>query len=181
MAAPVSHWLRLFKFSSETTERNSTKVDRNQDLNILYQVCVFFFGQSVYKNVHPGWSFKKVAHCTQVHVMWPFGPLVFSADRKNRMADLASDRLRRFRLLLWNRWKELVETRQGARSQRPLPFSVFVFFFFGPIGKSRWRLIDWVIFDFSSETTQRNSTKLDRKQDLNLLYQFFFQDNRKTR
>ena len=35
-----------------------------------------FFGQSVNKNGHPGWSFKKVAHCTQVHVMWPFGPLV---------------------------------------------------------------------------------------------------------
>ena len=35
-----------------------------------------FFGQSVNKNGHPGWSFKKVAHCTRVHVMWPFGPLV---------------------------------------------------------------------------------------------------------
>ena len=42
MAAPVSHWLRLFDFSSETAERNSTKVDRNQDLNVLYQVCVFW-------------------------------------------------------------------------------------------------------------------------------------------
>ena len=41
MAAPVSHWLRLSNFSSENTERNSTKVDRKQDLNILYQVCVF--------------------------------------------------------------------------------------------------------------------------------------------
>ena len=75
MAAPVSHWLRLFDFSSETTERNSTKVDRNPDLNILYQVCVIF-GQSLNKNGHPGWSFKKVAHCIQVHVMWSFGPLV---------------------------------------------------------------------------------------------------------
>ena len=28
-------------FSSETTERNSTKLDRKQDLNALYQVCVF--------------------------------------------------------------------------------------------------------------------------------------------
>ena len=41
MANPVSHWLRLFHFSSETTERNSTKVDRKQDLNVLFQVCVF--------------------------------------------------------------------------------------------------------------------------------------------
>ena len=66
---------RSLDFSSKTTERNSRKVDRKQDLKILYQVCVFF-GRSVNKNGHPGWSVKKVAHCTQVHVMWPFGPLV---------------------------------------------------------------------------------------------------------
>ena len=52
MAAPVSHWLRLFDFSSETTERNSTKVDRSQDLNILYQVCVFW---PISKQKWPSW------------------------------------------------------------------------------------------------------------------------------
>ena len=31
----------IFYFSSETTEQNSTKLDRKQDLNVLYQVCVF--------------------------------------------------------------------------------------------------------------------------------------------
>ena len=31
----------IFDFSSETTEQNSTKLDRKQELNILYQVCVF--------------------------------------------------------------------------------------------------------------------------------------------
>ena len=48
------------------------------------------------------------------------------------------------------------------------------FVFFGPIGKTRrplWPLIGWNIFDFSSETAERNSTKLDRKQDLNFLCQ----------
>ena len=48
------------------------------------------------------------------------------------------------------------------------------FVFFGPIGKSRWPtwpLIRWDIFDFSSETTKRNSTILEMKQDLNVLYQ----------
>ena len=46
--------------------------------------------------------------------------------------------------------------------------------FFGSMGKSRWPsrpLIRWYIFDFSSETAEWNSTKLDRKQDLNVLYQ----------
>ena len=54
----------IFDFSSETTEQNSTKLDRKQDLNVLYQVCIF------------------------------------PANRKNKMAALASDWLRHFRLLL---------------------------------------------------------------------------------
>ena len=48
------------------------------------------------------------------------------------------------------------------------------FLLFWPIGKTRWLplpLIGWDIFDFSSETSKRNSTKLNRKQDLNVLYQ----------
>ena len=47
------------------------------------------------------------------------------------------------------------------------------FVFLGPIRKTRWPpwpLIGWDIFDFP-ETAERNSTKLDRKQDLNVLYQ----------
>ena len=70
---PLIGW-DIFDFS-ETAERNSTKLDRKQDLNIFYQVCVFS-GRWVNKNFRPGWSVKKVAHCTQVHDMWPFGPLV---------------------------------------------------------------------------------------------------------
>ena len=171
-----------FDFSSETAERNSTKLYRKQDLNLLYQVCVL------------------------------------RANRKNKMAALASDWLRHFRLLLWNRWTEFNETWQEARSQRPLPSLCFLgrsekqdgrpglwlaetfstsplkplngiqqnfigskistsstkFVFFGPIGKTRWPpwpLIGWDIFDFSSETVERNLTKLHRKQDLNVLYQ----------
>ena len=43
-----------------------------------------------------------------------------------------------------------------------------------PIRKTKWSpwpLIGWDIFYFSSETAERNSTKLDRKQDLYVLYQ----------
>ena len=60
----------IFDFSCETAERNSTKLDRKQDLKALYQVCVY------------------------------------RVDRKNKMAALASDWPRHFRLLLWNRWTE---------------------------------------------------------------------------
>ena len=63
---PLIGW-DIFHFSSETTEQNTTNLGRKQDLNVLYQVCVF------------------------------------RADRKNKMAVLASDWPRHFRLLLWNR------------------------------------------------------------------------------
>ena len=135
----------IFDFSSEIFERNSTKLDRNQDLNVLYQVSVF------------------------------------RADRKNKMAALASDWPRHFRLLLWNRWTEFNETWQEARSQRSSTKSVF----FVPIGKTRWstwRLICWDIFDFSSETAGWNSMKPDREQDLKVLYQVcVFQADQKTK
>ena len=82
---PSSLTFHIFDFFSETAKRNSTKLDRKQDLNVLYKVCVF------------------------------------RADRKNKMAALASDWLRHFRLLLWHRWTEFNETWQEARSQCPLP------------------------------------------------------------
>ena len=177
---PLIGW-DIFDFLSETAERNSKKLDRKQDLNVLYQVCVF------------------------------------QADRKNRMAALASDWLRHFRLLLWNGWTEFNETWQDVRSQCPLPSlcsgqsekqngrpglwlaetfstsplkplnriqrnltwskittSSTKFVFFRPIRKTKWLpwlLIGWDIFYFSSQIAERNSTKLDRKQDLNILYQ----------
>ena len=59
------------------------------------------------------------------------------------------------------------------------------FVFFGPIGKTRWRpwpLIGWDIFDFLSETAELNSTKHDRNQHLNVLYQVYvFQTDRKNK
>ena len=180
----------IFDFSSETAEWYSTKLERKQDLNILYKVCVF------------------------------------RANRKNKMAALAPDWLRHFRLLLWNRGTEFNETWQEARSQRPPPSLCFSgrsekqdgrpglwlvetfstsplkplnriqrnltgskistsstkFVFFRPIWKTRlppWILIGWDIF---SVTTERNSMKLDRKQDLNVFYQVcVFRANRKNK
>ena len=142
------------------------------------------------------------------------------------MAALASDWLRHFWLLLWNRWTEFNETWQESRSQRLLPSLCFLgrsekqdgrpglwlaetfstslkplnwiqgnltgskiltsstkFVFLGRIGKTRWPswpLIGWDILDFSSETAEWNSMKLDRKQNLNVLYQvcFFWADRK---
>ena len=50
--------------------------------------------------------------------------MFYRADRKNKMAALALDCLRHFRLL-WNRWTEFNESWQETRSQRPLPSLCF--------------------------------------------------------
>ena len=70
---PLIGW-HILDFSSETAQLNLTKLGRKQDLNVLYQVCVF------------------------------------RANRKNKMAALASDWLRHVGLLLLNRWTEFNET-----------------------------------------------------------------------
>ena len=88
------------------------------------------------------------------------------------MAAVASDWLRHFRLVLLNCWTGFDETWQEARSQHPLPSLCFS----GRSVKKRWPpwpMIDWDIFDFSSETAERDSKKFDRKRDLNIFYTKF--------
>ena len=225
---PLIGW-DIFNFSSETAERNSTKLDRKQDLNVLYQVCVFqadrknkmaalasdwlrhfqlllwngwtkfnetwqearsqcplpslcFSGRSEKKDGRPGlWLAETFStsplkplnviqrNLTGSKISTSSTKFVFLGRSEKQDGRLASDWLRHFQLLLWNRWTECNETWQEARSQRPLPSLCFL----GQIGITRWPpwpLIGWDIFDFSSETAERNSTKLDRKQDLNVLY-----------
>ena len=130
---PLIGW-EIFDFSCETAERNSMKLDRKQDLNILYQVWVFLADQ---KNKMAAIASDLLRHFrlllwTEFKETWqevrsqrPLPSLCFWADRKNKMAALASDWLRHFRLPLWNRWTEFNETWQEARSQRPLPSLYF--------------------------------------------------------
>ena len=129
---PSSLTFHIFDFFSETAKRNSTKLDRKQDLNVLYKVCVF---RTDRKNKMAALASDWLRHFR--HLLWnrwtefnetwqearsqrPLQSLCFCADRKNKMAALASDWLRHFRLLLWNRWTEFNETWQEARSQCPL-------------------------------------------------------------
>ena len=88
---------------------------------------------------------------------------VFRPDRKNKMA---SDLLKHFWLLLRNCSTESKGTWQEARSKHPLPSLCFL----GRLEKQDGQP-GWDIFYFSSSTTEQNSMKLDRKQDLNVLYQ----------
>ena len=139
---PLIGW-DIFDFSSETVEWNSMKLDRKQDLNVLYQV-----------------------------VFWPIG--------KTRW--LPSDWLRHFTFPL----KPLNRIQRNWTGSR-FSTSPTKFVFFGPIEKKNEMAAlasDWLRhFDFSSETAERNSMKLDRKQDLNILYPFVFmcRSEKKTR
>ena len=134
------------------------KLDRKQDLNVLYQVCVFrvdwktrwppwpligwdifyFFSETAKRNS------MKLDRKQDLNVLYQ--ACVFRVDRKNKMAALASDWLRHFRLLLWNRWTEFNETWQEARTQRPLPSLCFS----GQLEKQDGRPGLWLAETFST-------------------------------
>ena len=123
---PLIRW-DIFDFSSETAERHLTKLDRKEDLNVLYQVCVFRADRKTRWPPWPliGWDIYDFSYETaernstkldrkkDLNVLYQ--GCVFRADRKNQMAVLASDWLRHFRLFLCNCWTELDETWQEAR------------------------------------------------------------------
>ena len=133
---PLIGW-HIFDFSSETVERNSTKLDRKQDSNVLYQVCVFWANR----------KFKMAAAASDWLQHFDFSSETaeqnsmnfdrkqdhnilyqvhgFRVNQKNKMAALASDWLTHFRLLSWNCWTEFKETWQEARSQCPIPSLCF--------------------------------------------------------
>ena len=72
---------------------------------------------------------------------------------------------------------KLLNRTQRNLTGSKISMSSTTFVLFGMIETRRlppWPLIGWDIFDFVFETTERNSTKHDSKQDLNVLYQVFF-------
>ena len=131
---PLIGW-DILDFPSETNERNSTKLDRKQDLNVLYQVCVFRAYRKK-QDSRPGLWFADIYSTS------PLKPL---------------------------------NGIQHNLTGNKISYFLYQVCVFRPIGKTRWPpwpLIGWDILDFSSETTDRNSTKLDRKQVLNVIYEF---------
>ena len=102
----------MFAFSSETAEWNSTKLDRKQDLIVLYQVCVF---RADRKTRWPPWRLigldifdfssetaernsTKLDRKHDLNILYQV--CVFRSDPKNNIPAIASDWLRHFRLLL---------------------------------------------------------------------------------
>ena len=179
---PLIGW-DIFDFSSETTEQNSINLDRKQDLNVLYQVYVF---QVEWKNKMAALTSDWLRHFST----FPLKLL----NRIERKLVRKQDLNILYQVCVFPGWSEKQDGHPGLwlaetflTSLKPLNgiqqnltgskiiTSPTKFVFFGPIGKTRWPpwpLIGWNNFNSSSETAKRNSTKLDRKQDLIVLYQF---------
>ena len=153
----------IFVFSSETTEWNSTKLDRKQDLNALYQVCVFRADRkNKMATLVSDWPrhFRLLLwnRWTEFNETWqearsqrPLPSLCFSgwSEKQNGRPSLwlaesfSTSPLKPLNGIHWNLTGSKIST----------PSTKFVFF--GPIGETRWPpwpLIGWDIFDFSSET-----------------------------
>ena len=237
---PLIGWY-IFDFSSKTAERNSTKLERKQDLNALYQVCVFradrkntmaamasdwlshfrlllwnswtefnktwqearsqrplpsscFSGRSEKQDGCPGLWFAETfstsplkrlngiqRNLTGSKISTPSTKLVFlgrSEKQDGRPGLWLAETFSTSPLKPLNRiQRDLIGSKITSSSTK--------FVFFGPIWKIRWPpwpFIGWDIFEFSSETAEWNSTKLGRKQDLNVLYQVcVFRADRKNK
>ena len=151
---PLIGW-DIFDFSSELAERNSTKFDRKQDLNVLYQVCDIFFFEPIGNTRLPPWPLLGWVSWMEFNKSWQ--------EASSQSTQVLIIEVWCKPLLQFN------ETWQGARSQCPLQSLCF-----SSQSEKNPRclprsLIAWDIFDFYSETSEWNSTKLDRKQDLKVL------------
>ena len=183
----------IFDFSSKTTEQNSMKLDRKQDLwtelNETWQEArsqrplpsLCFSGQSEKQDGHPGiWlaeTFSTSPMKPLNRIQWN---LIGSKMSTSSTKFVFFGRIRKTR---WPPWpligwefstsplKPLNGIQRNMKGSK-MSSSSTKFVFLGPIGKTRWPpwpLIGWDIFDFSSETAEKNSK--NRKQDLYVLYQ----------
>ena len=183
---PLIGW-DIFDFS-ETAERNLTKLDRKQDLIALFQVCVF---QVDRKNKMAAPAYDLMRHFQLV--LWnrwiEFNKTWQEARSQHPLPGLRFSgwsEKQDSRLVLW-----LAETfstfpmKPLNGIQRNLTKQVLnvlyqVCVFRADPKKQYGRPSLWLAetyFDFSSETAERNSGKLDRKQDLNVLYQVWKYSN----
>ena len=168
----------IFDFSSETAEQNSTKLDRKQALNVLYQVCVFW---ADLKNKMAALSSDWLRHIrlllwnrwTEFNETWQearsqCSPPSFCFSGWSEKQDGCPG--------LWlaeTFWSSPLKPLNGIQRNlkgSKMSTSSTKFVFFRLIGKTRWPpwpLIGRSIFDFS-ETADQNSRKLNRKQGLNV-------------
>ena len=156
----LSLTFHIFDFSSETTERNSTKLDRKQDLNILYQCCGVFFlvDQKNKMAAQPliGWDIFDFPETTDWNSMkldrkWSqrsLPSLCFSGQSEKQYGHPDLWLAKTFSTSPQKPLNRIQRNLTGSKISTPS----YKFVFFRPIGKTRWPpgpLIGWDIFDFS--------------------------------
>ena len=157
----------IFNFSSETAEQNSTKLDRKQDINVLYQVCVF---RADWKNKMAALTSDWLGHFplflwnhwTEFNQTWQgarsqclLTSLCFPGQSKKQDGHPGLWLAETFST---SPLKPLNRIQQNLTGSKISMYSTKLLFF-GPIGKTRWPpwpLIGWDIFDFSSVTAELN-------------------------
>ena len=186
-ARPLIGW-DISNFFFATAEQNSTKLDRKQDLNVPYHTCVF---QADRNSRSPSWplfdweSFGFFSAITERNSM----KLGIKQDLDVLYQDCVfpgrSDSQDGHWLAMPYSTSSLQPLKGIQRNLIWNKISISPTTCFGPIRKQRWpswSLIDWDYFDFISATGERNSIKLDRKQDLNVLNQVWvYRTDRKTK
>ena len=133
---PWSLTFHIFEFYSETAERNSMKLHRKRNLNVLYQVCV------------SGWLEKQDGR-----------PGLWLAETFSTSPMKSQKGIQR----------NLIESKILMSSAK--------FVFFKIIGKTDGRPGLWFAETLSTsplKPLKRNSTKLDKQQDLSVLYKVWF-------
>ena len=160
---PLIGW-DIFDFSSETAERNSTKLDRKQDLNVLYQVCVFRADRKN-KMAAPASDWLRHFRLLLWNCRTEFKETWWEARSQHPLPTLClSGRSEKqdgrpclwLAETLWTSPLKLLNRIQGNLTWSKISMSSTKFVFFGLTGKKRWPprpLIGWDIFYFSSETT----------------------------
>ena len=167
MAALASEWLKHFRLLLCT---NSTKLDRMQYLNILYEVRVFT-GRSEKQDGCSGlWltetfstsplkPLNEIRHLTGSKISTFSTKFVFlcRSEKYDGHPDLWFAETFSTAELLNGIQRNLIGSKISTSSTK--------FVFFGPNEKARWPprcLIGWYIFDLSSDNAEQNSAKRDK-------------------
>ena len=165
---PSSLTFQVFDFFPETAEWNSTKLDRKQDLNVLYQVCVFRTNQ---KNKMAAQASDWLKHFqlllwnswTEFDETWqeakaqrPLRSLCFSGQSEKqdgRPGLYLAENFSTFPL------KPLNEIQWNVTGSK-ISTSSTKFVFFGPIGKTRWP--PWPLMTETFSTSLKRLNGLQR-------------------
>ena len=171
----------IFDFSSETAEQKSLNFDRKQNLKVLFHARVF---RTDWKNKMAALVYDWPRHIRLLLKTTEQNST--KLDRKHYLnvlyhvfvfGPIGKTRWPPWSLIGWDISTSRLTPLNGIQRNwtgSKISISSTKFVFFRPIEKTRWPPwypIHWNIFDFSSETAKRNSSKLDSKQDINIFYQ----------